>query len=69
MRMLERSPQRDMGISNAFCLVFLDVTSMNHITGSLRNTGVFKSCTRGVIFTVWWRIIISSIQRKLKKWV
>ena len=45
--MPQRSLSRDMGISIAFCFVFLDMTSMNHTTDSHKNTGatrVDKGC-------------------------
>ena len=52
MWMLQRSPSRDTGINIAFCFDFLDMISMNNVTCSLKNTGVYKSCTRDDFYSM-----------------
>jgi len=62
-------PIKEYGYKYYILICFPENKSTNRIIDSLQDIGVFKRCTRVVIFTVWQRIIISSIRRKLKKWV
>ena len=48
--MPQRSVSRDVGISIAFCIVFLDITSINHITDSHKKYWSLQELYKGCDF-------------------